>query len=80
MGNSRLDPKLRKKLLNESRYPFRGLRRAIWGTLFGSAILGLIIMSLRTASGETVLINDLSIQISALLLFGTLLWVDRSKS
>ncbi len=74
-----LDPKLREKLLKESRQPFKGIRRIIWIALCGSAGVGLIIMAMRFSAGETVSIDDLEIQIVAFLLFSALLIFDRSK-
>ena len=74
-----MDPNLRSRLLKESRNPFRGLRRAVWIALFGSAALGFFIMFSKIITGETVSINDFSIQTSALLILGFLLFKDRSK-
>ncbi len=74
-----LDPKLREKLLNESRNPFKGIRRVVWIALTASAGIGLLIMGVRHISGETVLRNDFGIQISAFLLFMSLTILDRSK-
>ncbi len=75
-----LDPKLRKKLLNEVKKPFLGIRRVIWISLTGSAGIGLLIMVLRFASGETVLINDLGIQVLAFFIFTMLIVFDRPKN
>ena len=36
---SPLDPVLRERLLKEARTPWRSLRRALWFTLFASALL-----------------------------------------
>ncbi|MDP6852302.1 MAG: photosystem II assembly family protein [Prochlorococcaceae cyanobacterium ETNP1_MAG_8] len=47
-----LDPKIRKKLLQESKTPFRGLRRVVWVALSASAGMGLLIMGIRFASGK----------------------------
>ncbi len=77
-SGSRLDPALKERLLKESRNPLRGLRRVLWIALFGSASIGLIIMCLRAISGASVVLNDAYIQVCAVLLFGTLLWFDRS--
>ena len=74
-----LDPKLREKLLNESRNPFKGIRRVIWIALTASAGIGLLIMGLRYTSGENVLFNDFGIQLIAFLIFLTLSILDRSK-
>ena len=74
-----LDPKLREKLLNESRNPFKGVRRVIWIALTASAGVGLLIMGLRYTSGENVLFNDFGIQLIAFLMFLTLCILDRSK-
>ena len=74
---SNLDPNLREKLINESKHPFMGLRRAIWITLFGSAGLGLLIMISRFVSGEVVPASDMGIQISAFIVLAFLLWKDR---
>tara|TARA_B100001250_G_C19440638_1_gene631627 strand:+ start:29 stop:265 length:237 start_codon:yes stop_codon:yes gene_type:complete len=74
-----LDPKVRQKLLKESRTPFLGFRRLIWGALLGSAVLGLIIMFTRILAGEYVPLSDLGVQFFALILFGGLIFVDRSR-
>ena len=75
-----LDPKLREKLLKESRNPFRGIRRLTWALLMTSAGLGLLIMVIRLFSGDHVLRTDLGIQIIAFLVFVTLTVFDRSKA
>ncbi len=72
-----LDPKLRAKLLQESRQPFKGIRRVVWVALSSSAGVGLVIMAIRSFSGETVLINDFVIQIGAFLLFSTFFVLDK---
>ena len=74
-----MDPKLRERLLRESKSPYRGLRRAIWIALFGSAALGSFIMLSNIVAGDSVSINDLVIQISALIILGFLLLNDRNK-
>ena len=74
-----MDPNLRARLLKESKNPFRGLRRAVWIALFGSAALGFLIMITNIIAGDTVSINDLVIQSSALLILGFLLYKDRNK-
>tara|TARA_Y100001968_G_scaffold286882_1_gene287888 strand:+ start:254 stop:616 length:363 start_codon:yes stop_codon:yes gene_type:complete len=76
---SNLDPNLKSKLLKESKNPFRGLRRAIWIALFGSAALGFFIMFTKIITGDVVLINDFVIQTSALFILGFLLFKDRNK-
>ena len=76
---SNLDPNLRSRLLKESKNPFRGLRRAVWIALFGSAALGFFIMFSKIITGDTVAINDFLIQTSALLILGFLLLKDRNK-
>ncbi len=75
-----LDPKVRQKLLKESKTPFLGVRRLIWGALLGSALLGLIIMLSRTLGGENVPLSDFGIQLLALFLFSGLIYFDRSRS
>ena len=75
-----MDPNLRARLLKESKNPYRGLRRAVWIALFGSATLGFFIMVTNIMVGETVSINDLAIQTSALVILGFLLFKDRSKA
>tara|TARA_Y100001968_G_scaffold299097_1_gene309470 strand:+ start:405 stop:656 length:252 start_codon:yes stop_codon:yes gene_type:complete len=79
MPESNLDPNLRARLLKESKNPYRGLRRAVWIALFGSAALGFFIMVTNMIGGDTVSINDLAIQTSALLILGFLLFKDRTK-
>ena len=76
---SNLDPNLRSRLLKESKNPFRGLRRAVWIALFGSAALGFFIMFSKIITGDTVSRNDFLIQVSALLVLGFLLLKDRNK-
>ena len=77
--NSNLDPNLKARLLKESKHPFRGLRRAVWLALFGSAALGFFIMFSKLITGDIVSSKDFSIQASALLIFGFLLWKDKNK-
>ena len=74
-----MDPNLRARLLKETKNPYRGLRRAVWIALFGSAALGFFIMITNIIAGDTVSINDLAIQSSALLILGFLLLKDRNK-
>ena len=76
---SKIDPKLKKKLLKESQTPFKGLRRILWIAFSGSAFLGLIIMLLRIAGGNELQQNNLLIQIGACILFPTLLFLDKNK-
>ena len=74
-----MDPNLRARLLKETKNPYRGLRRAVWIALFGSAALGFLIMFTNIIAGDTVSIKDLGIQVSALVILGFLLLKDRSK-
>ncbi len=74
-----MDPNLRSRLLKESKNPFRGLRRAVWIALFGSAALGFFIMFSKLITGDIVSINDFAIQVSALVILGFLLFKDRNK-
>ena len=74
-----MDPNLRSRLLKESQNPFRGLRRAVWVALFGSATLGFFIMFCKIITGDSVSFNDFAIQTSALLILGFLLFKDRNK-
>ena len=75
-----LDPDLRARLLQEARTPWRGLRRGLWLAFTASAAVGLATMAMRSAGGEVVQSSDLLVQVSALALFGLLLWRDRSPS
>ena len=76
---SKIDPKLKKKLLKESQAPFKGLRRVLWIAFTGSAFLGLFIMISKTASGNEIVQNNLLIQLGACILFPFLLFLDRDK-
>ena len=76
---SKIDPKLKKKLLKESQTPFKGLRRIMWIAFSGSALLGLLIMISKIASGNELQTNNLFIQLAACILFPTLLFIDRNK-
>ena len=76
---SKIDPKLKKKLLKESQAPFNGLRRILWIAFSGSAFLGLLIMLSRIANGSELELNSLFIQLAACILFPTLLFLDSYK-
>ena len=76
---SKIDPKLKNKLLRESQSPFKGLRRILWIAFSGSAFLGLLIMISRFASGTELQENNLLIQLGACILFPTLLFLDSNK-
>jgi len=76
---SQIDPKLKKKLLLETKTPYKGLRRILWMAFSGSAFLGLLIMLSKIASGSELQQNNLLIQFGACLLFPTLLFYDRNK-
>ena len=76
---SKIDPKLKKKLLKESQAPFKGLRKVFWLAFSGSALLGLLIMLFNISSGKELQINNLLIQLGACILFPTLFFLDRNK-
>ena len=76
---SKIDPELKKKLLKETQTPFKGLRRILWIAFSGSALLGLLIMLSKIASGSELQKNNLLIQFSACVVFPTLLFFDRNK-
>ena len=76
---SKIDPELKKKLLKESRTPFKSLRRILWIAFSGSAFLGLFIMLSKIASGNEIQQNNLLIQIGACILFPFLLFLERNK-
>ena len=76
---SKIDPKLKKKLLKESQTPFKGLRRLLWLAFAGSAFLGLFIMLSKIASGSELQQSNLLIQLGACSLFSFLLFFDRNK-
>jgi hypothetical protein len=81
MGSKResIDPDLKARLLQEVRTPWRGLRRGLWLALAASGAVGLATMAMRLASGAEVPSGDLLIQLGALGLFGSLLWLDRNR-
>ena len=76
---SKIDPELKKKLLEESQAPFKGLRKVLWIAFSGSAFLGLFIMLSKIASVNEVQQNNLLIQIGACILFPFLLFLERDK-
>ena len=76
---SKIDPELKKKLLQETQAPFKGLRRILWIAFSGSAFLGILIMLSKISSGGEVQLNNLLIQLSACVIFPTLLFLDRNK-
>ena len=76
---SKIDPELKKKLLKESQSPFMGLRKILWIAFSGSALLGLLIMLSKIASGGELQPNNLFIQFGACILFPSLLFFDRDK-
>ncbi|MFW6732782.1 MAG: DUF3493 domain-containing protein [Synechococcus sp.] len=75
-----LDPDLRRRLLQEARTPWRGLRRGLWFALLASAAIGLATMLLRLSAGDVVSAQDLIIQVVALLVCAGLIWWDRNRS
>ncbi len=75
-----LDPAMKAKLLQEMRTPWRSLRRALWFALLASAGLGLATMAMRSAAGEGVPSTDWLIQVGALVVCGSLLWLDRNRN
>ena len=77
---SKIDPELRKKLLKETKTPFKGLRRLIWAACTGSAFLGIFIMGSKILAGNEIEINNILIQIAACLIFPTLLYFERDRS
>ena len=77
---SKIDPELKKKLLKETQTPFKGLRRILWIAFSGSALLGLLIMLSKIASGSELQQNNLLIQLCACILFPTLLFFDRNEN
>ena len=76
---SKIDPELKKKLLEESQSPFKGLRRIFWIAFSGSALLGLLIMLSKIASGSELNPKNLFIQLGACIIFPTLLVFDKNK-
>tara|TARA_A100001035_G_scaffold246590_1_gene215622 strand:+ start:367 stop:603 length:237 start_codon:yes stop_codon:yes gene_type:complete len=76
---AKIDPELKKKLLNESQTPFKGLRRILWIAFSGSAFLGLLIMFSKILGGSELMLNNLLIQLGACILFPTLLFFERNK-
>ena len=76
---SKIDPELKKKLLQETQTPFKGLRRILWIAFSCSAFLGLLIMLSKIASGSELQQNNLFIQLGACILFPALLFLDRDK-
>ena len=77
---SKIDPELKKKLLKETQAPFKGLRRILWIAFSGSAFLGLFIMLSRIASGNELQQTNFLIQLSACIIFPSLLFIDRNKA
>ena len=74
---SKIDPKLKKKLLKETQAPFKGLRRILWIAFTGSSFLGLLIMLSKIAGGNEIQHNNLLIQLGACVLFPFLLFLDK---
>ena len=76
---SKIDPKLKKKLLKESQSPFKGLRKTLWIAFSGSAFLGLFIMLSKISTGSEVQQNNLLIQLCACVLFPFLFFIEKNK-
>ena len=76
---SKIDPELKKKLLRETKAPFKGLRRLIWAACSGSALLGLFIMLSQIIGGNEIQQNNLLIQLGACILFPLLFFLERNK-
>ena len=77
---SKIDPELKKKLLRETKAPFKGLRRLIWVACSGSAFLGLFIMLSQMIGGNEIQQNNLLIQLGATILFPILFYLERDKN
>ena len=75
---SKIDPKLKKKLLKETKKPFLGLRRLLWVAFTGSGFVGLLIIS-GIIGGNEIQKNNLIIQLLACVLFPTLLLFDKDN-
>ena len=76
---SKIDPELKNKLLKETKAPFKGLRRIMWIAFSGSAFLGLLIMLSKISNGSELEQNNIIIQLTACIIFPTLLYLDRYK-
>jgi len=76
---SKIDPKLKKKLLKESQSPFKGLRKILWIAFSGSAFLGLFIMLSKISTGSEVQQNNLLIQLCACVIFPFLFFFEKDK-
>ena len=76
---SKIDPELKKKLLKETKAPFKGLRKILWIAFTGSSFLGLLIMLSKISIGNEIQQKNLLIQIGACVLFTSLLYFDRNK-
>tara|TARA_Y100001970_G_scaffold189609_1_gene230508 strand:+ start:14691 stop:14921 length:231 start_codon:yes stop_codon:yes gene_type:complete len=74
---SKIDPELKKKLLRETKAPFKGLRRVIYIACAGSAFLGLFIMLTQILGGNEIQQNNLLIQLGACVIFPTLFFLER---
>ena len=77
---SKIDPELKKKLLKESKAPFKGLRKVLWIAFTGSSFIGLFIMLSKIASGAEIQQNNLLVQLGACVLIPFLLFLERNKS
>ena len=76
---AKIDPELKKKLLKETQNPFKGLRKILWIAFSGSALLGLLIMISKIATGSELQQNNLLIQLGACIIFPTLLFLERNN-
>ena len=76
---SKIDPELKKKLLKETKAPFKGLRRVVYVACAGSAFLGLFIMVSQLAAGNEIQQNNLLIQVGACILFPFLFYLERNR-
>ena len=77
--DSKLNPEFRARLLKESQNPWLGLRRTLWLLFFASSMLGSLIMGSKFISGQNVPLSDAGIQLTALCVFGSLIYLDRNK-
>jgi len=77
-----IDPELYQRLVEESKAPYRGLRRFIYGSIGASGLIGAFVFLTRCLAGQNLSrsLPNLGLQVGVVALMAWLLSRDRSST